>query len=110
VPLLAVSAGGHHRHELRGGGQERRGIADVAELLEHDGQLDRGGADAAVLVRNGQPGPVEAGQGGPQAAAVVLAVEDLAQVRRRAFLGQDLGHGGLETQLVVVEGEIHPSP
>ena len=47
APLLRVTARGDERRELRGGGQERGGVADVAELLEHDRQLDRRRADAA---------------------------------------------------------------
>ena len=108
--LLGVTAGGHDGHELRGGREERRGVADVAELLHDDRQLDRGGPAAPVLGRDGETGPVQAAQGLPQVRRVVVVVDDGAEVGRRALLGQH-GRGRLlEAQLVLVELEVHLPP
>jgi hypothetical protein len=76
------------RREPGGGGEERGRVGDVAELVEHDRQLDRRGLQ-----------PAEGGVGRPELVG-----------GQRAGLGQGLADRLPEQQLILVELELHGQP
>jgi len=81
-PLLVRPARFDHRGRHRAG--EKRGRrARIAELLEQHGKLHRPQALAAVLLRDGDPGPAELDDLTPQALVVALGVGGLPHLGER---------------------------
>ncbi len=90
-------------------GEVGLGREHPAQLLAHDADLDRPGADPAVLLGEGQPEDAHLGQPAPQGAVEARLLGHRATprvvvgVRRR----EEAAHGLAQGLLLVVVGEVH---
>ncbi len=112
LPLRGLTAVPHQRDVVAGGHEERGRIGDATQLLEGDGQLDRGRPHATVLGGHREAGPVELHVDLPETVDVdaVAVVDDGPDERRRALRLGDLADDALQLDLVVGELEVHDRP
>ena len=111
-PLLLLGRAdfAHHRGELRDGGQERPGGDGPPQLLDDDGCLEDGQADAAVLLGYGQGGPVEGDHGAPELLGRLARLDDGAHDIDGAFLLEERADRGTQFFLLIRELELHRTP
>ena len=100
----------HHGCELRDRGQEGTGGDSAAKLFHDDGRLQNGEADAAVLLGDGQSGPVEGNHGAPQFLGGLARLDDGAHDVDGAFLLEERADGGTQFFLFTRELELHRTP
>jgi hypothetical protein len=96
-----------HDHAGHAGHRVRR--AGPTQLLDHADEVDLGEAHAALVLGHEQGDDAHLDQAVPKAGHASVAGPGLAQPLGRALLGQQLGHGFAEGDLVVGEGEVHRS-
>ena len=93
--------------------KERRGQQVAADLLQHDARLDMAEPEAAVILADQDAGEAHLGERLPQIAAEagrVLGVAQLAQVRDRRLVGDEIARGVAQHRLFFVEDEGHEIP
>ena len=110
----AEVGGGHLGigHLADHGCEEGTGRGNPPELLDDQAQLDEAEPQPAVLLRDGERGPVEGGHLLPQrprgrVVLALLGLEDLPDQRRRAGLAQDGAHAVAQLLLFVGGLEVH---
>ena len=101
-PLLLLGGAdfADHRGELGDGGQQRPGGDGPAQLFDHHGGLQDGQADAAVLLGDGQGGPVEGDHGAPELLGRLAGLDDGAHDLDGALLFEERADRG--TQLFLL--------
>src|ERR1700722_1863223 len=111
-PLLLLGRAdfAHHRGELRDGGQERTGGDGPAQLLDDDGRLEDGQADAAVLLGYAQGGPVEGHHGPPELLGRLARLDDGAHDSDGAFPLEERADRGTQFLLLSCELQLHRTP
>ena len=111
APLLLGGADfAHHGGELRDRGQQRPGGDGPAQLLDDHGRVEDAQADAAVLLGNGQGGPVEGHHGAPQFLGCRARLDDGAHDLDGAFLLEEGADRGAQFFLLSRELELHRTP
>ena len=108
--LLGGADLAHHGSELGDRGQERPRGDGPAQLLDDDGRLENGQADAAVLLGDGQGGPVEGHHGAPQLLGGLAGLDDGAHDVDGAFLLEERADRGAQFFLLTRELELHRTP
>ena len=111
-PLLLLGRAdlADHGGELGDGGQQRPGGDGPAELFDDDGGLQDGQADAAVLLGDGQGGPVERDHGAPELLGRLTGLDDGAHDIDRALLFEERTDRGTQLFLLIRELELHRIP
>ena len=99
-----------HRGELGDRGQEGPGGDGPAQLLDDDGRLDHAQADPAVLLGDGQGGPVEGHHGAPQLLGGLPGLDDGAHHVDGALLFEERADRGTQLFLLTRELELHRTP
>ena len=99
-----------HRGELGERGEQGPGGDGAAQLLDDDGGLDDGEAEATVLLGNRQRRPVERDHGAPQALGRFAALDDGTDQFERALLVEERTDGRAQLLLLAREFELHRPP
>ena len=99
-----------HGGELGDGGQQRPGGDGAAQLLDDDRGLHDGQADAAVLLGDGQGGPVEGDHGGPELLGRLAGLDDGPHDVDGTLLFEKRTDRGTELFLLSRELELHHTP
>ena len=81
-----------------------------AQLLDDDGRLEDGQADAAVLLGDGQGGPVEGDHGAPQLLGRLAGLDDGADGVDGTLLFEERADRGTQLFLLSRELELHRTP
>jgi hypothetical protein len=111
-PLLGRAHRGDQPAGVHDAGDVRLGREHPAELLAHDADLDRSGADATVGLAEGQAEDAHLGQPAPEGAVEAVVGGDrpaprlVVGVRAR----EQAAHGLTQRLLLVVVGEVHVVP
>ena len=108
--LLGSADFTHHGSELGHGRQERPGRDGPAELFDDNGRLEDGEPDAAVLLGDGQGGPVEGHHGAPQLFGGLTGLDDGAHDVDGALLFEERADRGTQFFLLIRELELHRTP
>ena len=96
--------------ELGDGGQQGAGGDRPAQLFHDDSRFHNGQADAAVLLGDGQGGPVEGDHGAPQLLGGFTGLDDGAHDVDGAFLLEERADRGAQLFLLTRELELHRTP
>ena len=110
LTLVASADLPDHRGELSDGGKQGPGGNRPAQLLDDDGGLDDGEAEATVLLGNRQRRPVERDHGSPEALGRLAALDDATNQFERALLVEEQTDGSTQLLLVAREFELHRPP